>query len=123
MEDTNFIQVVDDTKKEPESVLTVTPGEGTVLLTSPNDEKMVYDIIDTEHPENNAVVDPDAISKPVEVTREEAFQRAAHAARILLAERINKRREKENLRAMKGRITKRRKKNTLEKASRKRNRG
>lgn len=91
------------------------------------DEKLVYQIVDDEHPENNVVVDPNAA--PLEETpeqrearREEAFQRAAHAARILLAEKINKRRERENLRAMKSRVAKRRKKDKAAKASRKRNR-
>ena len=93
----------------------------------PEAEKMVYDIIDSEHPENNAVVDPNALvqqetPEQIAARREEAYQRAAHMARILLAEKINRRREKENQRALKSRVTKRRKKNKLEKASRKRNR-
>jgi hypothetical protein len=92
-----------------------------------NDEKLVYEIVDDEHPENNVIVDPYAAPpeetpEQKEARREEAFQRAAHAARILLAEKINKRREKENLRSLKSRVAKRRKKEKLAKASRKRNR-
>lgn len=90
------------------------------------DEKVVYEIVDTEHPENNAVIDPNVVKEETpaerEARREIAFQRAAHAARILLAEKINKKREAENQRAMKGRVSKRRKKEKLAKASRKRNR-
>lgn len=101
--------------------------EQTLTTTALPDEKVVYEIVDTEHPENNAVIDPDALKteetpEQREERREIAFQRAAHAARILLAEKINKRREKENKRALKTRVTKRRKKEKLAKASRKRNR-
>lgn len=92
-----------------------------------NDDKLVYEIVDDEHPENNVVIDPNAVPEPEtpeqrEARREEMYQRAAHAARILMAEKINKRREKERLRALKGRVAKRRKKEKLAKASRKRNR-
>jgi hypothetical protein len=91
------------------------------------DDKLVYEIVDSERPENNVIVDPNAGPVPetpeqIAARREEMYQRAAHAARILLAEKINKRREKENLRALKGRVAKRRKREKLAKASRKRNR-
>jgi hypothetical protein len=128
MEDNNFIQV-GEPKPEPESVLTTTPAptvKPLIVAGPPAEDKMVYDIIDTEHPENNATVDPNALAQDtpeqIAARREAAYQRAAHMARILLAEKINKRREKENLRALKGRVNKRRKKNKLEKSSRKRNR-
>jgi hypothetical protein len=98
------------------------------------DDKLLYEITDAEHPENNQVVDPDAPVKielpPREMTeeekaalKEEMFQRAAHIARIRLAEQINARRDKENARALVGRVAKRRRREKLAKASRKRNRG
>ena len=100
--------------------------EQTLTTTALPDDKVVYEIVDTEHPENNATVDPSAIKEETpeerERRREIAFQRAAHAARILLAEKINKKREAENLRSLKGRVKSRRKKEKLAKASRKRNR-
>lgn len=93
------------------------------------DEKLIYEIVDSEHPENNVVLDPDALAAAAEETpeqrearREESFQRAAHFARIALAQRINDRRAKENRRALKGRVQKRRRQSALQKASRKRNR-
>lgn len=93
--------------------------------TAPADEKVVYEIVDSEHPENNQIIDPSEALAPTpeqaERHREDMFQRAAHAARIMLAEKINKRREKENKRALKGRVKSRRKKEKLAKASRKRN--
>lgn len=98
----------------------------TTLTVAPSDGHVVYEIVDTEHPENNQIVDPgkepEETPEAREARREIAFQRAAHAARILLAEKINKKREAENVRALKGRVKSRRKKEKLAKASRKKNR-
>lgn len=103
-------------------------------MQNPSDksERLVYEIVDTDNPQNNVVVDPaDAVvidpfaNEKRELTseeREELVQRAAHIARIKLAEEINARRDGENRRALKARVTKRRKKEKLAKASRKRNR-
>jgi hypothetical protein len=87
------------------------------------DEKVVYEIVDSEHPENNALVPSDMTPPaPASETREEAFQRVAHQARIFLAEQIAKRRAAERLRALVPRVAKRRAKEKVAKASRKRNR-
>lgn len=95
------------------------------VVTMP-DEHVVYDIVDTEHPENNALVDPDLLKpetpEQIVARREEAFQRTLHLARLAIAQKINDRRAIENHRALVGRVTKRRKKQKAAKVSRKRNR-
>lgn len=108
---------------DPLPDLATTISDPTALVA---DEHVVYEIVDTEHPENNAVIDPDLLKPETPeqkiARREEAFQRAAHQARIAIAQAISDRRAKENSRALVGRVTKRRKKQKLAKASRKKNR-
>lgn len=82
---------------------------------------MQYEIVDTENPENNVTIDANPPTE--EARREEAMARVAHLARIKIAEAINRRRERENTRAMKGRVASRRRKASLQKVSRKKNRG
>jgi hypothetical protein len=82
-----------------------------------------YDIVDTENPENNQVIASDASPERVMETPEQRIQRMATLLRAQLVMDNLARRNRENERALKPRVKRRRAKNKVGKASRKRNRG
>lgn len=82
-----------------------------------------YDIVDTENPENNQVVKPDAPSAEIMETAEQKIQRMAAMLKSQMVMDMIERRGRENARALKARVKQRRAKNKVAKVSRARNRG
>ena len=91
-----------------------------------HNERVEYQIIDAENPENNALVIPGGEPLTAQVAREQAredaFQRVKLNTIAKLAEVMLNRRTAENRRTLRAKVTKRRRKEALAKASRKRNR-
>ena len=102
------------------------PDEGAVVTPVPSDEKMVYEIVDTAHPEHNQVLDatkgPGQEISVEELKQMQVAKKIEQLRRTYIAMRLAKR-TRERTRSLTARVKTHRKKNTLAKVSRKKNRG